>query len=90
MARSLRHKSEWFELKEARLQLKSFTRPRPHIAVTSTITPNGATLAGNYGLGMLCVAAAAPAGYNVLDTNWAIANEVAAENGPAMDPQTCG
>ena len=80
------HKSDWFQMHEARLQLKSFTRPRPHIAVTSTITPNGAKLAGRYGLGMLCVAAAAPAGYNVLDTNWGIANEVAAQHGQKMNP----
>lgn len=80
------HKSDWFELKEARLHLKSFTRPRPHIAVTSTITPNGAKLAGRHGLGMVCVAASAPAGYNVLDTNWAIANEVAAQHGHVMNP----
>jgi limonene 1,2-monooxygenase len=80
------HKSDWFELHEARLQLKSFTRPRPEIAVTSTITPNGARLAGRYGLGMLCVAAAAPAGYNVLDTNWRLANDVAEQHGHRMDP----
>jgi limonene 1,2-monooxygenase len=35
---------------------------------------------------MLCVAAAAPAGYNVLDTNWRIANEIAAQHGRTMNP----
>ena len=55
------HKSDWFQLHEARLHLKSFTRPRPEIAVTSTITPNGAQLAGTHDLGMICVAASAPA-----------------------------
>jgi limonene 1,2-monooxygenase len=80
------HKSDWFELREARLHLKPHSRPRPHIAVTSTITPNGAQLAGRYGLGLLCVAAAAPAGYNVLDVNWGIANKVAAQHGQVMDP----
>ena len=79
------HKSDWFELNNARLHLKSFTRPRPEVAVTSTFTPNGAKLAGQYGLGMLCVAASAPAGYNVLDTNWRIANEVASLHGHTME-----
>jgi limonene 1,2-monooxygenase len=83
---TITQKSDWYELREARLHIKSFTRPRPHIAVTSTITPNGAKLAGRYGLGMLCVAAAAPAGYNVLDTNWRIANDIAAQHGQTMDP----
>lgn len=79
-------KTDWFELKNARLHLKPFTRPRPEIAVTSTVTPNGAHLAGNLDLGMLCIAAAAPAGYNVLDANWRIANEIAAKHGRQMDP----
>jgi limonene 1,2-monooxygenase len=78
-------KTEWFEIHEARLQLKPFTRPRPHLAVASAITPSGGKLAGKHGLGMLCVAASSPAGYDVLDTNWRIANEVAAQRGAKMD-----
>ena len=80
-------KSEWFELREARLQLKPYTRPRPHMAVASAITPSGGKLAGKYGFGMLCVAASSPAGYDVLDTNWRIANEIAAARGARMDPR---
>jgi len=79
-------KTEWFEMREARLQLKPFTRPRPHLAVASAITPSGGKLAGKHGLGMLCVAASSPAGYDVLDTNWRIANELAAQRGAQMDP----
>ena len=63
-----------------------FTRPRPHMAVASAITPSGGKLAGKHGLGMLCVAASSPAGYDVLDTNWRIANEIAAQRGAQMDP----
>src|SRR5207237_116963 len=55
-------RSEWFDLREARLQLKPYTRPRPHMAVASAITPSGGKLAGKHGLGMLCVAASSPAG----------------------------
>jgi limonene 1,2-monooxygenase len=80
-------KTEWFDLREARLNLAPFTQPRPHFAVASTATPNGARLAGKYGLGMLCIAAAAPAGYNALDFNWRVANEMAAERGSSMDPR---
>ena len=60
------------------------------MAVASAITPSGGKLAGKHGLGMLCVAASSPAGYDVLDTNWRIANEIAAERGARMDPATCG
>jgi len=78
-------KSDWFELREGRLQLRPYTRPRPHVAIASAITPTGGTLAGRYGLGLLCVAASSPAGYDVLDVNWAVANKVAAEHGQRMD-----
>jgi limonene 1,2-monooxygenase len=64
------HKSDWFELREGRLQLRPYTRPRPHVAIASAITPTGGTLAGRHGLGLLCVAASSPAGYDVLDVNW--------------------
>ncbi|MEI9850413.1 MAG: LLM class flavin-dependent oxidoreductase [Sphingomonas sp.] len=78
--------SDWFTLNNARVQLGPYKGRRPHIAVTSTITPNGAVLAGQYGLGMLCVAAASQAGYFALDSNWAIACRTAEAAGRAMDP----
>lgn len=79
------HEGEWFTLRNARLQLKPYSRPRPHVAVASAMTPFGAVLAGTHGLGMLCVAASNPAGYDVLDTNWAAANKAAAAAGRSMD-----
>ncbi len=78
-------KTDWFEMNNARLQLRPYSRHRPHIAVTSTVTPNGAVLAGRHGLGMLCVAAASGAGYGALDSNWSIACRQAEAAGHAMD-----
>jgi limonene 1,2-monooxygenase len=77
--------SDWFTMREARLHLKPYTLPRPHVAVASAMTPFGANLAGTHGLGMLCVAASNPAGYDVLDTNWGAANKAAATAGRTMD-----
>jgi limonene 1,2-monooxygenase len=76
--------SDWITLRNARLHLKSYTQPRPYIAVASAVTPSGGKLAGRFGLGMLCVAAANPGGYDVLDTNWNLAKKVAAEHGRQM------
>jgi limonene 1,2-monooxygenase len=56
------------------------------VAVASAVTPSGGRLAGRYDLGMLCVAAGDRAGFNALDVNWAVAQEVAAEHGRTMDP----
>ncbi|HET9904024.1 MAG TPA: LLM class flavin-dependent oxidoreductase [Xanthobacteraceae bacterium] len=79
------HESDWFTLREARMQLRPYTYPRPHVAVASAVTPFGAVLAGRHGLGMLCVAASSPAGYDVLDTNWAAANKEAEKHGRTMN-----
>lgn len=80
------HKTSWYTLNKARTHLRPYTLPHPEIAVASAVTPSGGMLAGRHGFGMLCVAATETAGFDVLDENWKIANQVAAENGVAMDP----
>jgi limonene 1,2-monooxygenase len=77
--------TEWFHLRNARVQLLPYTKPHPEVCVASTITPSGGRLAGKYGLGMLCVAATTAAGYDVLGTNWQIATDIAAARGDTMD-----
>jgi limonene 1,2-monooxygenase len=76
--------SDWFTLRNARLHLRPYTNPRPHLAIASAVTPVSGKMAGRYDLGMLCVAAGARDGYDALDLNWRIANEVAAEHGRTM------
>jgi len=80
------HETSWYKFNRARTHLRPYTLPHPEIAVASAITPSGGMLAGQYGFGMLCVAATEAMGFDVLDENWKIANQVAAENGVAMDP----
>jgi len=79
------HESDWFTLRGASCQLRPYTRPHPEIAVASTVTPNSAILAGTHGLGMLCVAATTIGGYDVLGTNWQIAEDTAAGANRVMD-----
>ncbi len=78
-------KTDWYTLVEARAHLLPYTKPRPEVCVASTFTPSGGRLAGKYGLGMLCVAATSPQAFDVLDTNWKTANDVAAENGQTIE-----
>ncbi len=78
--------TEWYTLRNARLHLLPYTKPYPEVAVASTVTPSGGRAAGKYGLGMLCVAATQADGFNALDVNWRVANEIAAEHGRRMDP----
>ena len=85
MGAEVTHETEWYTLKNARTHLMPYTRPHPPISVASAVTPSGGMLAGQYGFGMLCVAATESAGFDVLDENWKIANQVAGENGWFMD-----
>lgn len=80
------HETSWYRLNKARTHLRPYTLPHPEIAVASAVTPSGGMLAGRHGFGMLCVAATESAGFDVLDENWRIAQDVAAEHGKAMDP----
>jgi alkanesulfonate monooxygenase SsuD/methylene tetrahydromethanopterin reductase-like flavin-dependent oxidoreductase (luciferase family) len=49
-------KTDWFELKDARLQLNSFTDPHLPIYVATSFTPSGPMMAGKHGAGLLSVA----------------------------------
>src|SRR3979409_1834006 len=55
-------KTDWFELKEARLHLAPYSHPHFPIACASTITPSGMIAAGKHGLGVLSIGAGVPGG----------------------------
>ena len=78
------HRSSWFELKEARLQLRAFSHPGVAMAVASAISPTGARIAGTHGIGMLSFAATSKEGFLSLPRNWEIAETVAAGTGRQM------
>ena len=78
-------KTDWFELRDARLHLAPYTEPHFPIAVASTITPAGVTAAGRHGLGVLSLGAGLPGGPDMLANQWKIAEETAAQHGKTMD-----
>ncbi len=79
------HRSDWFEVDKARLQMTPYSRPSVEIAVASQVSPTGARAAGRHGLGLLSLGATSTAGFNALASNWAIATEQASEHGKTMD-----
>jgi limonene 1,2-monooxygenase len=79
------HESDWFILNKARLQMSPWSRPSVEIAVASQVSPTGARAAGKHGVGLLSLGATSDGGFNALASNWAIAEELAKDNGRTMD-----
>ena len=79
------HKTDWFTLQDARLQMLPYSQPGVEFAVASQVSPTGARAAGRHGLGLLSIGATSTGGVNALASNWAIAEEQAAIHGTQVD-----
>jgi len=78
-------KTDWFELRDASLQLLPYTRPCFPIAVASVLSPAGMLAAGKHGLGVLSIGASVTGEVDGIRKHWALAEEAAANNGKTMD-----
>jgi len=78
-------KTDWFEMRDARLHLRPYSDPHFPIAVASTLTPAGPVVAGRHGVGILSLGAGAPGGLAAIAGQWRIAEEEAAKHGKTMD-----
>lgn len=74
------HESDWFQLKDARLQLLPLQEDLP-FAVASMVSPSGMTLAGKHGTGVLSIGSMSSAGLQALPTQWSFAEEAAQQHG---------
>ena len=79
------HKTDWFTLQDARLQMLPYSQPGVEFAVASQVSPTGARAAGRHGLGLLSIGATSTGGFNALASNWAIAEDQAAIHGTHVD-----
>lgn len=77
-------KTDWFELRDAKLQLAPFSRPHLDIAVAASVSPSGPRTAGRWGISMLSPAATSTGGFSALAYHWSICEESAAENGQTV------
>ena len=73
------HESDWFTLKDAKLQLLPLQEHLP-FAVASMVSPSGMTLAGKHGTGVLSIGSMSTAGLQSLPTQWQFAEDSAAEH----------
>jgi len=74
------HESDWFTLKDARLQLLPLQEKIPMV-VASTISPSGMTLAGKHGTGVISIGSTSTEGLAALATQWSFAEESARKHG---------
>jgi limonene 1,2-monooxygenase len=81
----LTYKSDWFELRDATLHLRPYTRPHFPIAVASAQSPSGMALAGKHGTAVLSFSAyVGVRGAVDLEAQWRIAEQSAAESGKTV------
>jgi limonene 1,2-monooxygenase len=80
--------TDWFTLREARLQLRPYTYPHFEIAVAATVSPAGPRTAGHYGVGLLSLGATSMGGFAVLGDHWKIWNDQAQAFGHQVDRST--
>jgi limonene 1,2-monooxygenase len=78
-------KSDWFDLRDARLQLPPYTRPRMEMAVAAARSPAGALAAGRHGLGMLSIGGTSDDAMKHHASNWDLYATTARENGHSPD-----
>ena len=74
--------TDWFTLREARLQMANFSDPHLPVSVATSFTPSGAMAAGEHGTGLLSVAGA---DHEAFERTWGWVEEAAAKSGRKVD-----
>ena len=78
---SVTEETDWYRLRDARLQLRPFTHPHMEIAIPAVGTPAGPRIAGKYGAGLLSIAATMAKGFEALPSTWETYAQSAAKHG---------
>lgn len=76
--------TDWFVMREARLQMAPYSVPHMPVAVASTFSPAGPTTAGKHGVGILSVSTFQPGGLISLSRTWEMAQDAADKAGQAI------
>jgi limonene 1,2-monooxygenase len=78
-------KTDWFDLREARLQLRSYTLPMMEMAVAANRSPVGALAAGRHGIGMLSIGGTSDDALKAHANNWRLYEQSARAAGNTPD-----
>jgi limonene 1,2-monooxygenase len=78
-------KTDWFDLRKARLQLRCYTLPMMEMAVAANRSPVGALAAGRHGIGMLSIGGTSDDALKAHANNWRLYEESARAAGNTPD-----
>jgi limonene 1,2-monooxygenase len=78
------YQSDWFELRDAQLQIKPLQEDLP-IVSASSLSPAGMKAAGKHGVGVISVASTTEEGLGALPTQWGFGETYAKEYGNVLD-----
>ncbi|HEY8547152.1 MAG TPA: LLM class flavin-dependent oxidoreductase [Acidimicrobiales bacterium] len=79
------YETDWFTLRDARLQLRPYQRPHFEVAVAAQVSPSGPRAAGRFGCSLLSIGATSAGGFDALGFHWGVMEERAAEFGTTVD-----
>ena len=81
--------TDWFTMREARLQVRPYSWPHFEVAVAAMVSPSGPRLAGKHDVSLLSLSMSAAEGFAAVGQAWGVVEEMAAREGrPAPDRRT--
>jgi limonene 1,2-monooxygenase len=81
--------TDWFTMREARLQVRPYTYPHPEVAVAAMVSPSGPRLAGQHGVSLLSLSMSVAEGFAAVGKAWGVVEDQAKKHGrPAPDRDT--
>jgi limonene 1,2-monooxygenase len=72
--------TDWFTMREARLQMRPYTHPHPEVAVAAMVSPSGPRLAGTHGVSLLSLSMSVAEGFAAVGQAWGVVEEMAARH----------
>ncbi len=73
--------TDWFTIRDGRLQMRPYSHPHPEVAVAAMVTPSGPRLAGQHGVSLLSLSMSLAEGFAAIGQAWGVVQEQAAKAG---------
>jgi limonene 1,2-monooxygenase len=77
--------TDWFTIRDGRLQYRPYQDPHPEVAVAAMVTPSGPRMAGQFGVSLLSLSMSVVDGFAAIGQAWGVAEEQAEKHGHELD-----